>query len=698
MCLRKLWLGTVVSVVCWWGGAARTESPAFLLHEPLASRVPRRGRRLRRDANRFSVVETADVAATDKKETAKVEARLFNTETRQKDLLRPPVSGGNTYTFYSCGPTIYDTAHIGNFRAFLTYDILKRWLRFLGYGVRHVCNLTDVDDKIINRINREGTNLKALTDKYAELFFEDLKMLNIQPADDYPRATNYVGEMIDMISKLVKEGFAYEAEGGVFFRVSAFSNYGRLTKSVDFSNLKAGAAGAVSGPRIFQQGGGEGESQSASSEDDAALGGGQATEGDGERSSTEDLGTGGGERARESFRDFALWKAYKESDGEVFWESPFGKGRPGWHIECSAMARALLGETVDLHGGGEDLVFPHHENEIAQSEAHSGCRFCNHWVHNGFVTVQSEKMSKSKGNFRTLREVCAAPTVQSAALSVRAFRWLVVSSQYRQPLNFSPESISAARKTLKRLDSLMDSLRGALGEGGEGAELLEEAAEKGEKMGRRLLKTANTQARQFELSLADDLNSPRAAAALFTLVKETERALAFLSDKKTTTSTDRNHSQTGVPSEDSAPPSPTRGGSALEVLLSGMSESKAVLVRMDSVFGVLYSPPQSSIDALVSQAAATGTSLLGVGDAEELREYVCRWSGSDGSGSEALVGQGEEGRRAEGLLRDRSKARKEKDFTTADIIRDELLLLGYVIKDAKEGAVEVWKELVKAPS
>ncbi|CAN0276869.1 unnamed protein product, partial [Ectocarpus sp. 4 AP-2014] len=297
-------------------------------------------------------------------------------------------------------------AHIGNFRAFLTYDVLKRWLLYQGFEVDHVCNLTDVDDKIIARMARDGVSLEELTGKYAKLFFDDLESLNIVPASRYPRATEHIDDIVEMVQGLIDKELAYEVNGSVYFRVSEHGKYGALA-CLDTSGMEDGAG----------EGGGVNDAADFESE-------------------------------KEDAKDFALWKGYKPEDGEVFWDTSLGKGRPGWHIECSAMARKFLGDTLDVHAGGIDLVFPHHENEVAQSEGFTGKPFCRCWVHNAFVNVDGEKMSKSKGNFLTLKSTLAT------ALDVRAFRYLVVSSQYRTTLGFSMKSLESAKNTLRRLDKL----------------------------------------------------------------------------------------------------------------------------------------------------------------------------------------------------------------------------------------------------
>ncbi|EKX32351.1 hypothetical protein GUITHDRAFT_82387 [Guillardia theta CCMP2712] len=397
--------------------------------------------------------------------------KIYNTLSRDKETFEPMCEDGKTVKMYTCGPTIYDFAHIGNFRAFLTYDVLKRWLLYCGYDVDHICNLTDVDDKIIQRMKRDNVGLKELTEKFADAFFDDLKRLNIIPARKYPRATEHIDDIVEMINGLVQKGNAYEKDGSYYFDVSSFPDYGKLAR-LDFDNMMDGAS------------------------------------------------EGGGITDREGFekkssKDFALWKAYKPEDGEVTWETKLSKGRPGWHIECSAMSRRYLGDSFDIHAGGVDLTFPHHENEIAQSEAYCGCQYCRYWVHNGFVNINNEKMSKSLGNFLTLREAFKDPN------DCRAFRYLVVSSQYRAALNFAPDVLQGARNTLKRLDKRRREKEEAA-EGGrwEDNRMEEEAEERAES-----LQVEKSAARSLDGGMMDDLNTPRACAALFTFIKSTEKLL-----------------------------------------------------------------------------------------------------------------------------------------------------------------------------
>ncbi|PXF49514.1 Cysteine--tRNA ligase [Gracilariopsis chorda] len=377
---------------------------------------------------------------------------FFNSLTRQKEPFKTVEPG--VVRFYSCGPTVYDYAHIGNFRAFLTYDVIKRWLIFKGYTVRHVMNLTDVDDKIIARVQREKCSAKELTDRYSNAFFDDLKLLNVIPADHYPRATQHIEHIETFVNGLKKRGYAYERQGSTYFSVSSFSDYGRLAQ-LDRRQC---------------------ENASASDSD---------------------------EYDKDDIRDFALWKTYKPEDGDVYWNNSLGKGRPGWHIECSCMAMEYLGSELDIHAGGIDLVFPHHENEIAQSEALTGKQFASFWLHNGFVNIDNEKMSKSLGNFRTLRDIVKNQD------DARAFRYMVVTSQYRSALAFTDKCLKSARSTIKRLNALQKRLREAEGEGGK----------------REMEEIVRSASENFVKGMDDDLNTPRAAAAMFSLVNSAEKML-----------------------------------------------------------------------------------------------------------------------------------------------------------------------------
>lgn len=325
--------------------------------------------------------------------------RVFNTVTQTKEELRPLVPG--KLGIYVCGPTVYDMSHAGHARCYSVFDTIVRWLRASGFEVKFVRNYTDVDDKIIRRANEQGRPAKEISERFIAEFQTDMKALNVLPADVEPKVTEHIPEIVALVQKLVDRGVAYESRGDVYFSVKSFPPYGRLSKR----NLDDLLAGARVEP---------------------------------------------GEAKRDA-ADFALWKAAKP--GEPSWDSPWGKGRPGWHIECSAMSAKYLGETFDIHGGGKDLVFPHHENEIAQSEAASGLEFARVWLHNGFVTIHQEKMAKSLGNFFTIRELLARFDGES-------LRYFLLGTHYRSPIDFSLEAIAAAEQrvayvyeTLAKLDA-----------------------------------------------------------------------------------------------------------------------------------------------------------------------------------------------------------------------------------------------------
>ena len=378
--------------------------------------------------------------------------RIYNTLTRQKEEFSPLQAG--KVRLYSCGPTVYDYAHIGNFRSFILADLLKRYLCYRGFEVFHVMNITDVEDKILRRLQEMAIPLEELTGKYVEIFFTELDALNVVRADLYPRATEHVEDMVQLICRLVEKGLAYERGGSVYFSISKFPDYGKLAR-LDVSGMQDG------------------------------------------------ISVDADEYDRDHVRDFVLWKARGESDGEVFWDSPFGQGRPGWHLECSCMSMKYLGETFDIHTGGVDLIFPHHQNEIAQSEGATDKPFVRYWVHNEFLNVDDEKMSKSLDNFYRLQDIARAPE------DIKAYRYMLVVNHYRNKMNFTFEALDAARNNLRRLSRLRERLGSVQAEGeGEGWE---------EQIG---------QARSlFHEHLDDDLNTPRAMAAVFEVVNRAEGAL-----------------------------------------------------------------------------------------------------------------------------------------------------------------------------
>jgi cysteinyl-tRNA synthetase len=356
---------------------------------------------------------------------------------------------------YSCGPTVYGYAHIGNFRTFVSTDLLRRVIEANGIPVTQVMNLTDVDDKTIKGANNRGMPLREYTDIYIQAFFEDLKTLKVEGVAHFPRATDAIGSMIRMIEKLIDKGYAYQADDkSVYFRVHAFEEYGKLSH-IDRQSLVAGAS-----ERVHQD-----------------------------------------EYSKDNLCDFALWKAYDpKTDGPIFWQSPFGPGRPGWHIECSAMAQDFLGPSIDLHCGGIDLVFPHHENEIAQSECCNHAPFATHWFHVEHLHVDGKKMSKSLGNFYTLRDLI------EKGFSGREVRALIAQSHYRMPLNFTLEGLKGVRQALLRVDQLWDRLE-------MGADAGEESFD---------VDQIHT---SFMEALNQDLNFPQAFAVLFDMVRDVNKGL-----------------------------------------------------------------------------------------------------------------------------------------------------------------------------
>lgn len=327
--------------------------------------------------------------------------KLYNTLTKKKQVFKPIEKG--KVGMYVCGPTIYDYVHIGNLRAYITADILRRYLKFNKYKVKEVMNLTDVDDKTIKKSQKQKKDLREFTKEYERAFYEDIKAMNIEKPDVVPRATEYIDEMVDIIKKLLKKGFAYKTKDGIYFSINKFKNYGKLS-GVEIKELKAGASKRVSKD----------------------------------------------EYDKESVHDFALWKFYDKEDGNVFWETDIGKGRPGWHIECSAMSMKNLGESFDLHLGGTDLVFPHHENEIAQSEAASGKKpWVRYWIHNEWLLVDGGKMGKSLGNFYKLKDLA------KKGYSPLDLRYFYLSKSYKQQLNFTWKNLGSAKNSLKRLRNII---------------------------------------------------------------------------------------------------------------------------------------------------------------------------------------------------------------------------------------------------
>ncbi|RKY54181.1 MAG: cysteine--tRNA ligase [Candidatus Neomarinimicrobiota bacterium] len=372
---------------------------------------------------------------------------FYNTLTRQKEEFHPIEPG--IIKLYTCGPTVYNFAHIGNFRAYIFEDLLKRYLKYKGYCVIQVMNITDVDDKIIRDANKESLSIDKFTRPYRDAFFADLDALRIERAEHYPAATEHIPEMVKLVKTLVDKGMAYKTDdGSIYFKVSEFPRYGQL------ANLNI--ASMIRGSRVIND-----------------------------------------EYEKEQIRDFALWKGWKSEDGDVFWETELGKGRPGWHIECSAMSMKYLGHHFDIHCGGVDNIFPHHENEIAQSESATGEKFVNYWLHCEHLLVNGEKMSKSLGNFIYLRELLDKGTDPSA------IRFTLLSTHYRQKLNFTDEKLGASAKSITRLRDFYKSLEESL------------VNSKPELSG--LVDDAR---KDFESSLDDDLNISEALASVFSLIRE----------------------------------------------------------------------------------------------------------------------------------------------------------------------------------
>ena len=375
--------------------------------------------------------------------------KIFNTLTRRKEDLIPLKEG--EFKIYACGPTVYNFIHIGNARPLCVFDVMRRYLEYRGNKVNFVQNFTDIDDKIIRRANEEGVTFKDISEKYIEEFWVDAKGMNIREATTHPKATENIGEIIDIVSTLIDKGYAYEANGDVYFSTKKFNEYGKLSHQ-PLEELEAGARINV------------------------------------------------GEVKREPM-DFALWKSAKP--GEPYWESPWGHGRPGWHIECSAMVRRYLGETIDIHCGGQDLIFPHHENEIAQSECCNGVPFAKYWMHNGFITVDKVKMSKSLGNFFTVRDV-------AEQYGYEPIRYLMISCQYRSPINYSFDAIAQCKASLERLYTCRDNMDFALKNA---------KAEAGEKDAEIIALIDGKKAKFIE-AMEDDLNTGEALGAVFELVRD----------------------------------------------------------------------------------------------------------------------------------------------------------------------------------
>lgn len=376
--------------------------------------------------------------------------KIFNTLTRQKEELKTLVP--NELKVYACGPTVYNFIHIGNARPLCVFDTFRRYMEYRGYKVNFVQNFTDIDDKIIRRANEEGTDYKTVSEKYIEEFWTDAKGMNVREATVHPKATENIDEIINIVSTLIEKGYAYAVDNGdVYFSPKQFKEYGKLSHQ-PLEDLEAGARINV-------------------------------------------------EEVKHEPMDFALWKSAKP--GEPYWESPWGHGRPGWHIECSAMVRRYLGETIDIHCGGQDLIFPHHENEIAQSECCNGAPFANYWMHNGFISVDNVKMSKSLNNFFTVRDV-------ANEYGYEPIRYFLISSHYRSPINYSVDIIEQCKASLVRLYNCRESLDFAM----------KNATDVVPANADEIKAKLNSRKDQFITAMDDDLNTADAISAIFELVKD----------------------------------------------------------------------------------------------------------------------------------------------------------------------------------
>lgn len=452
--------------------------------------------------------------------------KIFNTLTRKKEEFVPIESG--KAKIYACGPTVYNYIHIGNARPLCVFDVLRRYLEWRGFEVTFVQNFTDIDDKLIKKANEEGTSVQQVAERYIKEFWTDAKGLNVRPATVHPRATENIQQIIDLIQKLFDKGYAYVSGNDVYFRAAKFKEYGKLSHQ-PLEELEAGARIAVG-------------------------------------------------EIKEDPMDFCLWKGAKE--GEPYWPSPWGNGRPGWHIECSAMSTRYLGKTIDIHCGGLDLIFPHHENEIAQSECANDCEFSHYWMHNGFINVDNHKMSKSLGNFFTVRDV-------ANVYGYEPIRYLMISSHYRSPINYSTDIIEQNKNALERLYNCRERLDFAIShaeDGGEEPEILKTRKEK------------------FIAAMDDDLNTADALAEVFNLAKDINNLIDACAKKQT------------------------------------LACAGKLFDELTDVLGILYVKKDEGIDEKVEE-----------------------------------------------LIAQRTAARKNKDFATADKIRDELKNMGIALEDTPQG-------------
>ena len=463
--------------------------------------------------------------------------KLYNTLTRKKEEFIPMEEG--KVKMYVCGPTVYNFIHIGNARPYVVFDTVRRYFEYKGYDVTYVQNFTDVDDKIIKKANEENTTMDVISNRYIEEAFKDADGLNVKRATFHPRVTQEIENIIKMISELIEKDYAYEDNGTVYFDTKAFNEYGKLSKK-NLDELIAGASERVQ-------------------QDDA----------------------------KKNSTDFVLWKPQKP--GEPKWSSPWGDGRPGWHIECSVMAKKYLGETIDIHAGGEDLIFPHHENEIAQSECCNGKTFARYWLHNGFITVDNEKMSKSAGNFFTVRDI-------AAHFPYEVIRFFILNGHYRMPINFSDELMKSCQNGLERIKNCKNSLIYYI----ENAKTVDMTSDE-----QKQLEEIDKFRVQFETAMDDDFNTADAITAVYELVRFINKSI-----------TD-------------------------EVSKTFAEKELEMFNKLTAVLGLLEKEEEKEEDP--------DTSII------------------------------------EELIAKRAEAKKNKDFATADAIRDELSSMGITIKDTRQG-------------
>ena len=461
--------------------------------------------------------------------------KIFNTMSRRKEEFIPV--DPNEVKIYACGPTVYNFIHIGNARPLCVFDVLRRYLEYRGYNVKFVQNFTDVDDKIIKRANEENCTFEEISEKYIKEFWTDAHGLNFKDATVHPKATENIDEIIDIIKTLEEKGYAYAVDGDVYYRTLKFKDYGKLSHQ-PIDDLQSGARIAV------------------------------------------------GDK-KEDPLDFALWKAAKE--GEPYWDSPWGKGRPGWHIECSAMNKRYLGNTIDIHCGGQDLIFPHHENEIAQSEAANGCMFSKYWMHNGYINVDNVKMSKSLGNFKTVREI-------ADVYGYEVIRYFLISSHYRSPINYNLEIIEQCKSALERLYNCRESLDFAI------KNAKTDIADNEE-----IMALIDSRKEQFINSMDDDLNTADGIAAVFDLVSDINTKIINK-----------------------------------EVSKNVCQKAADMFDELTGVLGLVYNRKSNDINDDIEK-----------------------------------------------LIEERQQARANKDWTTADRIRDELKAQGITLKDTPQGVTWV---------